>query len=153
MAINGQPQSGLGDLEAALRARICSVCVDRNLDGVCHLEEEHECALFNSFPKIVEAVSSVRSDWIEDYVAAIRKTVCADCAHQHEDGFCRVRGEVRCVLDRYLMLIVQTIEEVQGVALKPVGELHNIPATQLGPTLQPEFHRGASKVVKEQDDA
>ena len=153
MAINGLPQSRFSDLEAALRARICSVCVDRNLDGVCHLEEEHECALFGSFPKVVEAVSSVRSDWIEDYVVAIRKAVCAECAHQDADGFCRVRGEVRCVLDRYLMLIVQTIEEYQGVALKPVGQLHQDTLKHLGETLSPEFQRGAARAIKEQSDA
>ena len=125
MALEGLSSGGMQDLEDALRARICSVCVDRNLEGDCHLDEEHECALFDSLPKIVKAVSNVRSDLIEDYVAAIRKTVCAKCPHQDEDGFCRVRGEVRCVLDRYLPLIVQTIEEVQGLPLNPGGRLHH----------------------------
>ena len=124
MALEDLSQGGMKDLEDALRARICSVCVDRNLEGVCHLDEEHECALFDSLPKIVKAVSNVRSDLIDDYVAAIRTKVCAKCPHQDEDGFCRVRGEVRCVLDRYLVLIVQTIEEVQGLTLNPGGRLH-----------------------------
>jgi hypothetical protein len=124
MALKDLPQGGLKNLEEALRTRICSVCVDRNLEGICHLEEEHQCALFNSFPQIVQAISNVRSDLIEDYVAAIRKVVCAECAHQDADGFCRVRTEVRCVLDRYLVLIVQTIEEIQGLTLKPSGGLH-----------------------------
>ena len=124
MALEDLTQGGLKNLEEALRTRICSVCVDRNLAGICHLEEEQQCALFDSFPQIVQAVSNVRSDLIEDYVAAIRKSVCAGCAHQHADGFCRVRGEVRCVLDRYLVLIVQTIEEVQGLTLNPGGRLH-----------------------------
>jgi hypothetical protein len=51
-------------------------------------------------------------------------TVCAKCPHQAADGICRVRGEVRCVLDRYLVLIVETIEEIQGLPLKPGGGLH-----------------------------
>ena len=125
MALNDLPQGGLKELEEALRTRICSVCVDRPLEGVCHLEEEHECALFN-LPKIVQAVSSVQSDLLDDYVAAIRRDVCSQCVNQDEDGICRVREEVRCVLDRYLLLIVQTIEEVQGVALKSSGGLHQI---------------------------
>jgi hypothetical protein len=120
------PQGGLKELEEALRTRICSLCVDRPLEGVCYLEEEGECALFKSFPKIAQAVSSVRSDLLDDYVAAIRKAVCAECVHQDENGICRVREEVRCVLDRYLLLIVQTIEEVQGIALKAGGGLHQI---------------------------
>jgi len=126
MAQEDLSQAGLKNLEEALRTRICGVCVDRNLEGSCHLEEEHECALFDSLPKIVQAVSNVRSDLIEDYVAAIRMTVCVKCPHQDEDGLCRVRGEVRCVLDRYLVLIVQTIEEVQGLPLNPGGRLHHI---------------------------
>jgi hypothetical protein len=126
MALENELQGGMKNLEEALRTRICSVCVDRNLEGVCKLEEENECALFNSLPQIVQAVSSVQSDKIEDYVAAIRKAVCAECIHQDEDGVCRVRDEVRCVLDRYLMLIVQTIEDIQGVTLKPAGRLHQI---------------------------
>ena len=126
MALEDLSPGGMKELEDALRARICGVCVDRNLDGVCHLEEEHECALFDSLPKIVQAVSMVQSELIEDYVDIIRKTVCAKCPHQDEDGFCRVRGEVRCVLDRYLPLIVQTIEEVQGLPPEPDGRLHPI---------------------------
>ena len=124
MAQEDLSQAGLKNLEEALRTRICGVCVDRNLEGSCYLEEEHECALFDSLPKIVQAVSNVRSDLIDDYVAFIRRTVCAECPHQDEDGICRVRGEVRCVLDRYLVLIVQTIEEVQGLTLNPGGRLH-----------------------------
>lgn len=126
MALKNQSQGGMKDLEEALRTRICSVCVDRNLEGVCHLEEENECALFNSLPKVAQAVNSVQSDKIEDYIAAIRKAVCSECVHQDEYGVCRVREEVRCVLDRYLTLIVQTIEEVQGITLKPIGSLHQI---------------------------
>ena len=112
MTLNGCPQGVLENLGETLGMRICSACVDRNLEGPCHLEEEHECALFDSLPKVFQAVSNVRSDLIDDYVAFIRRTVCAECPHQDEDGICRVRGEVRCVLDRYLVLIVQTIEEI-----------------------------------------
>ena len=75
------PQGGLQHLEETLRRRICSVCVDRSLEGNCHLEEENGCTLFSSFPKIVQAVSSVQSDLIEDYVAAIRRMVCAETTH------------------------------------------------------------------------
>ena len=125
MAFEDLPQGGLKKLEEALRTRICSVCVDRPLEGVCHLEEEHECALFN-LPRIIQAVSSVHSDLLDDYVAAIRRDVCSQCVHQDDSGICRVREEVRCVLDRYLLLIVQTIEHVQGVALNPGGGLHQI---------------------------
>ncbi|MBI4460504.1 MAG: hypothetical protein HY648_10665, partial [Acidobacteria bacterium] len=108
----------LAALEEMLRERICSVCVDRNVDGTCNLSRQHECALFESFPKIVQAVSRVNSDKIDDYVTAIREDVCAGCVNQDADGLCKLRDEVRCVLDRYLLLIVGMIEEARGVTLK-----------------------------------
>lgn len=105
-------------LEEALRRRICAVCVDRNVDGTCSLDERHECALFERFPRIAQSISRVSSDRIEDYIDAIRKDVCADCPNQDEGGLCTLREEVRCVLDRYLLLIVDAIEELRGVTLK-----------------------------------
>ncbi|MBI4460500.1 MAG: hypothetical protein HY648_10640 [Acidobacteria bacterium] len=119
-------QSGpMAALEELLRQRICSVCVDRNADGTCSLNQRHECALFDRFPRIVRAIYRVNSDKIDDYVAAIREDVCADCINQALDGSCKVREEVRCVLDRYLLLIIGAIEEVKGVTLKQ-GKLVNL---------------------------
>lgn len=102
-------------LEEALRRRICNVYVDRNLQGRSDLDEEHEATLFNNLPRIVQSISRVHSDKMEDYTAAIREDICAECVHQRLDGSCKLREEVRCVLDRYLLLIVETIEEAQGV--------------------------------------
>ena len=126
MALEQIGHGGSKKLEDALRDKICRVCVDRSPVEVCEREAEQDCALFNSLPKIVQAISGVRSDRIDDYVAAIRGAVCEECVHQTSDGVCTVRNEVRCVLDRYLVLIVQTIEEVQGVTLKPGSRLRQI---------------------------
>ena len=105
-------------LEELLRRRICGVCVDRNTEGGCGLSNPDECGLFNRFPKIVAAVSRVESEKLGDYVAVIREDVCEGCANQKLDGYCRVRDEVRCVLDRYLLLIVSAIEEARGPRLQ-----------------------------------
>ena len=121
-----QQDKTLEDLEETLRCRICSVCVDRNVDGTCSLKDLHECVLFERIPRIVPAVSGVHSDRMDDYIAAIREKVCADCSNQDEQGLCAVREQVRCVLDRYLILIVQAIEEVQGRTLQPSVGLHLI---------------------------
>lgn len=115
---NWLKQAQIPILEDALRRRICSVCIDRNVDGTCSLRENQECQLFSYFPRVAQAVASVRSEYIDDYVAAIRENICASCEHQDASGFCKEREEVRCVLDRYLMLIVDCIEEVLGVTLK-----------------------------------
>jgi len=108
----------LAMLEEILRRRICSICVDRNVDGTCSISEREECALFDRFPRIIHAVSQVQSDNMDDYITAIREYVCVDCHNQRLDGSCSLREEVRCVLDRYLILIVGAIEEVKGVTLK-----------------------------------
>ena len=105
------------NLETALRQRICSLCVDRSLIGDCQRDAAGDCALFNSLPQIIRTITSVQSDRIDDYVTAIRHSVCSSDSHQASDGICIVREEVRCVLDRYLLLIVQTIEEVRGINL------------------------------------
>ena len=115
------PEPYLTALEEGLRRRICSVCVDRNVDGTCGLNDQKECALGMHFPRIVQAVSRVHSTRIDDYVQAIREDVCASCANQDSDGACKVREEVRCVLDRYLFLVVDAIEEAQIVARRQGG--------------------------------
>jgi hypothetical protein len=113
----------LPKLQEALRQRVCSVCVDRSLDGPCAVDTRHECALFNNLPRIARSISSVQSDKISDYVAAIRQDVCDICIHERLDGSCKEREEVRCVLDRYLIPIVQTIEEITGAKLEAGGLL------------------------------
>lgn len=105
-------------LEEALRRKICGVCIDRNVDGTCSLDERGECALFAKFPRIAASVARVHSDHIDDYITAIREDICANCVEQHDDGTCKQRDEGNCVLDRYLPLIVDAIEEARGSALQ-----------------------------------
>jgi len=113
-----QDEKSLATMEELLRRRICSVCVDRNADGTCSLTTQQDCGLFGHFPKVVRSISRVQSDRIDDYVSAIREDVCSECENQRLDGSCKLREEVSCVLDRYLMLIVDAIEEVRGIRLQ-----------------------------------
>ena len=110
--------AALVSLEEKFRHWICPVCVDRNVDGTCSRDERGDCFLFANFPKIVQAISRTRSDKIDDYVAAIRENVCIECSNQDNDGVCQVREQVRCVLDRYLLLVVEAIEEAGTGALR-----------------------------------
>lgn len=105
-------------LEEMLRSSICKVCIERTAKGKCGLTDEQECALFLHFPKMVRAISLVDSDRMVDYVDSIRKYVCSECPGQDEDGICLERSEVRCVLNRYLPLIVDIIEEARGEPLQ-----------------------------------
>ena len=107
-------ERSLVELESIVRNRICSVCTERTVDGQCGLEEPSSCALFRLFPQVAQAIQSVKSDDIQQYIDAIRGNVCAVCADQARDGSCETRQEVRCALDAYLLLVVDAIEEATG---------------------------------------
>jgi hypothetical protein len=104
----------LAELEAIVRKRICSVCTERTVEGECGLEEPSTCALFRLFPQVAQAIQTVSSDDIHDYVEAIRANVCTVCHDQESDGSCETRQAVRCALDAYLLLVVEAIEEATG---------------------------------------
>jgi hypothetical protein len=104
----------LVELESIVRNRICNVCTERTVDGQCGLEEPSSCALFRLFPQVAQAIQSVKSDDIQQYLDAIRRNVCSVCADQASDGSCETRQEVRCALDAYLLLVVDAIEEATG---------------------------------------
>jgi hypothetical protein len=107
-------ERSLAELEELVRNRICSVCSDRKTDATCGLEEPESCALFRLFPQVAAAIESTESENLEDYIAAIRRKVCSVCTDQESDGTCGQRAQVRCALDAYLLLIVETIEEATG---------------------------------------
>jgi hypothetical protein len=84
------------------------------VDGQCGLEEPSSCALFRLFPQVAQAIQSVKSDDIQQYIDAIRRNVCAVCADQAHDGACETRQQVQCALDAYLLLVVDAVEEATG---------------------------------------
>jgi hypothetical protein len=91
------------------------------VDGECGLEEPSSCALFRLFPQVAEAIQSVKSDDIQQYIEAIRRNVCAVCADQSRDGSCETRQQVQCALDAYLLLVVDAIEEATGKTFDKQG--------------------------------
>lgn len=102
------------ELEAIVRNRICRVCTSRTAAGDCGLEEPSSCALFRLFPQVAQAIQSVKSDDIHQYIEAIRHQVCSVCNDQQADGACETRQQVQCALDAYLLLVVDAIEEATG---------------------------------------
>ena len=104
----------LAELEVVVRNRICSVCTERTVESQCGLEQPSSCALFRLFPQVAQAIQSVESDDIQQYIEAIRRNVCSVCAGQAGDGSCETRQQVQCALDAYLLLVVDAIEEATG---------------------------------------
>jgi len=104
----------LPELEAILKKRICGVCTDRTIEGDCGREQPSDCALFRLLPQVVNAIRSVDSHDIREYIGAIRRGVCSVCVQEAADGSCKEREQVRCALDAYLLLVVDAIEECTG---------------------------------------
>jgi hypothetical protein len=104
----------LAELEVVVRNRICSVCTERTVESQCGLEQPSSCALFRLFPQVAQAIQSVESDDIQQYIEAIRRNICSVCAEQAGDGSCETRQQVQCALDAYLLLVVDAIEEATG---------------------------------------
>jgi hypothetical protein len=70
--------------------------------------------LFRLFPQVAQAIGSIDSDDVRDYIDAIRANVCSICTDQNADGGCRTRQQVQCALDAYLLLVVEVIEAATG---------------------------------------
>jgi hypothetical protein len=96
----------------ALKTRVCGICFDRNDDGTCGLPKERVCALEGHLPEIVKAVESVHSFDLTPYVEGIRAQVCPNC-NQDENGRCAFRESFDCSVDNFLLLVVDTIEDVK----------------------------------------
>jgi hypothetical protein len=122
------------ELEAIVRNRICGVCTERTTEGQCGLESPSNCALFRLFPQVAQAIQSVTSDDINQYIEAIRRNVCTLCTEQARDGSCEVRQQVQCALDAYLLLVVDAIEEATGRSFDKTG-IGTLPA---GPVAHPD---------------
>jgi hypothetical protein len=106
--------------------------------GECGLEEPSSCALFRLFPQVAQAIQSVSSDDIHQYIEAIRSNVCSVCHEQERDGSCETRQMVQCALDAYLLLVVDAIEEATGKTFNKsnLGGLGAGSVTSLGPQIQ-----------------
>ena len=127
----------LAELEAIVRNRICRVCTERTVQGDCNLEEPSSCALFGLFPQVAQAIQSVSSDDIQDYIEAIRHNVCSVCTDRAGDGSCETSQQVQCALDAYLLLVVEAIEEATGKTFNKAGvATQGGTAIRLGPEIR-----------------
>ena len=96
----------------ALKTRVCGICFDRNDNGTCGLPQGRVCALEGHLPEIVRAVESVHSFDLTPYVEGIRSQVCPNC-NQDVNGRCAFRENFDCSVDNFLLLVVDTIEDVK----------------------------------------
>jgi hypothetical protein len=102
----------------AIRARACVACLDAADDGSCGLRGR-SCTLAAQLPLVVQAIASVRSNRMDEYVQAIEDQVCRRCHEQDEAGRCRRRDSGECGLYTYLPLVVDAIDEVLAAGPEP----------------------------------
>lgn len=112
-----QPEEPYQAYWEAIQRRVCGACLDQANDGSCGLEHR-VCALERHLPALVNALVAIRSDRMDEYVAAIEAQVCRQCPEQDACGQCGLRDHARCSLYAYLPLLVDAVEEVYG-SLKP----------------------------------
>ncbi len=108
----------------AIEKKVFHACIDEK-DGAGNvlLNAEEQCLIKRFLPKIVDAVSSVKSGTIEPYIGAIRHQVCTQCEHLKPDGTCDLRDRADCCLDRYVVLIVEAVEQVEREKIRRIGRL------------------------------
>jgi hypothetical protein len=100
----------LVELESIVRKRICEVCNESLADCQCGLAEPASRALFRLFPHVAQAIQSVESDDIQEYISSIRQNVCAICTNQAGDGACLDSQQVRCAWDACPLPVVDASE-------------------------------------------
>jgi hypothetical protein len=103
---------------AAIQRRVCTVCLDQKDDGSCGLRGR-TCAIEQHLPGVVQVVSAIDSDHMDDYVTALESQVCGQCPQQDDSGHCGLREKGECALHAYLSLVVDAIQDVREAEGRP----------------------------------
>jgi len=98
----------------AIRENVCEICVDSNEKGFCTMDGEEVCAVQLYLPKIVEIVHNLDTENMEEYYKLMKDQICANCNSLDGKGACYLRDDVNCSIDRYYMIIVDTIKKVDA---------------------------------------
>ena len=101
----------LDQYRLSITQTVCSVCCKPDENGVCSIGDRESCTIDRHLPRIIEVISSIRSSRYEDYIPALRETICGQCAFGNDEN-CDYRGTDVCMLDRYLPLIIEAVERV-----------------------------------------
>lgn len=98
----------------AIKQNICAICVDSNEKGRCTLNDKEACAVELFLPQIIEVIHKNENEELPQIYKNMKQTVCHDCLAQDPDGYCYLREDANCSLDRYFYLIVETIQKVDA---------------------------------------
>lgn len=105
-------ESELQELEETVLAKICPICIERDMRGHCIFSEFPECPISLHLHRLVDIVENIHSRTMRAYTNALRSRICPYCPNGlSARGECNVRAAKECALDAYLLPIVQVIDE------------------------------------------
>jgi hypothetical protein len=88
-----------------IRKQVCSRCIERPMEGPPCAPLGKQCGIEMHLPQLIDAIHSVRSNWIEDYLNVNRERICEGCQFHHSE-ICP------CPMDYLAVLVVQAVETV-----------------------------------------
>jgi len=98
--------------QKAIKENVCAICVDSDENGNCTLTADETCAVIHYLPQIVDIIHNSGTDDIQIYKEKINETICSNCKTQENSGYCHLREDVNCSVERYFRFIVETIQNV-----------------------------------------
>ncbi|MFA3783052.1 hypothetical protein ABRY23_08320 [Melioribacteraceae bacterium 4301-Me] len=98
----------------AIQQNVCAICVDSNESGHCKLTDKEICAVEYFLPEIVSVIHNSNTDDLQECYNRLKEIVCVNCRAQTLDGYCYLREDSNCSLDRYFSLIIETILKVDS---------------------------------------
>ncbi len=98
----------------AIENNICKMCIDSNDEGKCVLSISEKCAVELYLPQIVEIVHELGNDDYDMHYKKFKTEICVNCKARDEKGFCYLKENSNCALDRYYAVIEETIKKVDS---------------------------------------
>ncbi|MFH0734954.1 MAG: hypothetical protein V1773_11045 [bacterium] len=98
----------------ALKKNVCSICCDSDEKGKCTLNNDEFCSIEIHIDQIVEVIHSSDNKNYQILYKNLKETVCKNCKAKTENGYCSVKEDANCSLERYFYLIVDIINKVDA---------------------------------------
>lgn len=96
----------------ALKQHVCTICCDSNEKGRCTLNDKEVCAVELYTDEIVEVVHQNADKTYDEIRQALRDSICAKCKTRNKNGYCYLKEDANCSLDRYFSVIIDIITKV-----------------------------------------
>ena len=96
----------LDEYQVALRADVCSRCVERRTGAPPCAPIGKGCGIERHLFALVEICRTTDSALIDPYIEKLHNTICSDCEYKDKPA-------CPCPLDYLLQLAVETVEKVE----------------------------------------